>query len=297
LLRPNLGWFSTSINYVRQKCWKAFYECQSRWAIHDEEWQYINYGCMPLDGSPLVEINDTMIEKNGKTSIQLYYEVIKAAMPLHDKNIVEVGSGRGGGAVYIATHWKPKTMTCIEISNDCVLFANQYQKPKCPNVLHFQQGDATALPLLDTSYDVILNIESSHCYSSFLTFVQEVYHILQPGGLFVMCDMRLTKYVPQMEAEMEQAGFTILENVDITPNVLKSLEVSTEERAKLIREINSTLYVRCFNIFYSNYCGLKGSQMYQKFYTGHSQYKRYVLQKPLLDKTKLPCMKNINYSK
>lgn len=183
LLRPNLGWWSTLLNSVRQQFWRVFYESQSRWAFHDEQWQYINYGYMPLDNTPLIDVDDATIEKNGKTSIQLYYEVVKPALPLDGKNIVEVGSGRGGGAVYIATHLKPKTMTCIEISNDSVLFANQYQKPKCPDVLHFQQGDATALPLSDNSYDVVLNVESSHCYSSFLTFVEEVYRILKPGGI------------------------------------------------------------------------------------------------------------------
>lgn len=284
-LRPNLGWLSESINYLRQKFWKIFYESQSRWLFHDEQWQYINYGYCSLNDNdnktiPYIDDDNDVIEKNGKTSMQLYYEVIKPTLPLTGKNIVEVGSGRGGGAVYIAKYLRPKTMTCIEISYDSVLFANQYQKPKCPDILHFQQGDATALPLPSKSYDIVLNVESSHCYSSFFKFVSEVYRILQPGGIFVMCDMRITKYIPQTEKEMIQAGFDIIENVDITPNVIKSLEVSTEERIKLVKEINSNLFVNLFPIFYMNYCGIKGSQMYQNFVNGQLTYKRYVLQKP-----------------
>jgi ubiquinone/menaquinone biosynthesis C-methylase UbiE len=284
LSRPNIGWWSSSWTFLRQKIWIWFYEFVSRLGKNDTQWQFINYGYKPDNSKDLIVLDpkdhEMIHDKCGTTCLQLYHEVVKPILPIVGKNVVEIGSGRGGGAVYMAKYYQPKTLTCIEISRDSVLFANQYQKPKCPDVLHFQQGDATTLSLPDQSYDVVVNIESAHCYSNFKQFVQEVYRILKPGGSFVMCDLRLAKYVAGLEDEMKQVGFVIVEEVTITPQVLRSMELSTSSRHTLMEQLAGKRLYHLFAGVLDDFAGLRNSQMYDNFISGYSIYKRYVLRKP-----------------
>merc|ERR1719460_1375102 len=53
----------------------------------------------------------------------------------------------------------------------------------CP--LSFVQGDAENLPFPDASFDIVVNVESSHTYPHFDRFVAEVRRVLRPNGRFV----------------------------------------------------------------------------------------------------------------
>ena len=58
--------------------------------------------------------------------------------------------------------------------------------------LSFDQGDAEALQFDDQSFDVIINVEASHCYGDMAQFVREVARLLRPGGYFLYADFRST---------------------------------------------------------------------------------------------------------
>jgi ubiquinone/menaquinone biosynthesis C-methylase UbiE len=288
LLRPSTGWWSSGMNWIRQKFWNFLYQVASQKNSKDQQWQFINYGYVPEDGKliSLPNRNDhdgtsNAYDKCGQTCIQLYHEVVRA-VPILGKNVVEIGSGRGGGASYIAQVMEPKMMIGIELCQASVDFANATTK-HISNV-HFQQGDAMNIPLPDNVYDVVVNVESSHCYPNFQLFMKEVYRILKPGGYVVLCDMRVTTHIPVMEADMEQCGFTIQVNQDITSNVLQSMKLCSTTRLALMKDTFG-----CYNIlklFFDAFAGLEGSIMYQHYQEGLVQYKRYVLQKPELDNKK-----------
>merc|ERR1719335_1617700 len=46
------------------------------------------------------------------------------------------------------------------------------------------------LPFADGSMDVVLCIESSHCFADFERFLAEVRRVLRPGGRFSLADLR-----------------------------------------------------------------------------------------------------------
>ncbi len=53
----------------------------------------------------------------------------------------------------------------------------------------FIAGDAQRLPFANASFDVVLNLESSHCYGHFDQFVSEVTRVLKTSGLFCFADL------------------------------------------------------------------------------------------------------------
>ena len=42
---------------------------------------------------------------------------------------------------------------------------------------------------------MVINVESSHCYGNFPKFVDEVYKVLKPGGIFAITDFRSTEEI------------------------------------------------------------------------------------------------------
>ena len=73
--------------------------------------------------------------------------------------------------------------------------------------LSFQQGNAQALAMKDESFDVVLNVESSHRYPDFNAFLGEVSRILEPGGHFLFTDFRYDWEMPELKADLEKLGF------------------------------------------------------------------------------------------
>lgn len=56
-------------------------------------------------------------------------------------------------------------------------------------------SDAHDLQCASTSYDMVVNVESSHFYADPKKFVQEVARVLKPGGYFCWCDIGYSKEV------------------------------------------------------------------------------------------------------
>jgi fatty-acid O-methyltransferase len=100
---------------------------------------------------------------------------VKNAVPIKDKNVIEIVCGRGGGTLYVEWYLQPKTMTGIDICPKSIDFASRKLKPKCTmSNIHFQVGIAMSLfELPSNAYDVVVNVESSHCFPNFCTFMMD----------------------------------------------------------------------------------------------------------------------------
>ncbi len=160
----------------------------------------------------------------------------------------------------------------IDLSDKAVDFCKQNY---AVDGLSFRQGDAENLPLPNTSVDVVVNLESSHCYGSMDRFLSEVYRVLRPGGHFLFSDHRDADKIQLLHGQLEKCGFSKEKETDITPNVVRALELDNDRKQRLIEK-------KCPRVLrgrMAEFAAMKGTKTYETFRTGHSRYLSFVLQK------------------
>jgi SAM-dependent methyltransferase len=231
---------------------------------------FMNYGYSGLDSSPHeISLNDG--EQANRYCIQLYHHVA-AAIDLGGKDVVEVGSGRGGGASYVARYLRPRSMKGIDFSKKAIEFCRKYY---AVDGLSFLQGDAENLPLADNSVDVIINLESSHCYGSMMKFLSEVYRVLRPGGHFLFSDHRDHDKLNLLREQLNESGLRVVKETDITQNVVAALDLDNDRKQKMIAR-------KCPRVLRreaEEFAAMKGSRAYRTFKSGYSRYLSFVLRK------------------
>jgi SAM-dependent methyltransferase len=143
------------------------------------------------------------------------------------RTVLEVGCGRGGGASYVKRYLGPSSMVGMDLADSAVEFCRQRHRLEG---LRFVQGDAERIPFDDGQFDVVINVESSHCYPDVDAFFREVSRVLRPGGHFLYADVMPSEELPKRRKMLNQLGLQILQERDITSNVLASLDSSTDQR-------------------------------------------------------------------
>ena len=253
LSQPVLKLLAATDAFPRLKAdlWKAWYELLAR-RYSQGDWTFMNYGFMDdeIAGLPLDARGDA-----DRPFIGLYERVTRG-IELGEKRVVEVGSGRGGGANYLARYKAPRLMMGLDYSEQAVLLA---QKLHDAPQLRFRQGNALSLPLESESFDVVVNVESSHCYPSMPQFLSEVARVLAPGGAFGWCDMRPRPKWDELRAEFETAGFVIEDDIDITPNVVRALDyIAPAKERDILAHAPSWLRAP-----FADFAGMPGSRIYR----------------------------------
>jgi len=255
--------------WLRKLLWRRWYQYLAGYRI--AEWQFMNYGYASLDSGPESLVLDSAQEPD-RHAIELYQRVA-GAVALEGREVLEVGCGRGGGSSFIARYHRPRRMTGIDFSPKAIRFCRNHHRVEG---LSFMHGDAEALPFGDASFDALVNVESSHCYASMAAFLLEARRVLRPGGYLLFADLRSSGDLERLRREMTQAGFVILEEEDITPNVLAALRKDSERRLALIERSVSRRLVGTFKEF----AAIAGSGVFEEFSSGKLSYLRYTLQKP-----------------
>jgi ubiquinone/menaquinone biosynthesis C-methylase UbiE len=232
---------------------------------------FMNYGFANRDAdAEPVRLHDK--DEPNRYCIQLYHHVVER-VDLTGLDVLEVGSGRGGGASYIMRYLKPRRLVAVDITRAAIRFCNQhYDIPG----LSFVQGDAQSLPLDDESFDTVVNVESSHCYPAVDRFLYEVYRVLRRKGYFLFADHRSKGHVEALRTQLCHAGFAILGEQRVTPGVLRALDLDNERKRRLI-ERNVP---RILQGFFSEFAALKGTRgVYAKFVSGNKEYLSFVCRK------------------
>lgn len=230
----------------------------------------MNYGYIPpADALPLSLDAD---DEPDRYCIQLYH-FVAGACDLAGKHVVEVGSGRGGGASFIKRYLRPAALTGVDFSARAVEFCRHRYRV---DGLSFHEGNAEALPCEDDSIDAIVNIESSHCYGSMPAFLGEVRRVLKPGGVFLYADLHAGANVDEWRAQLLDSGLRLATETDITPNVLAALDLDHDRKSALIRRLIPGPLLNSFG----NFAGLRGSSIYEGFRTGRLTYRAFRMEKP-----------------
>ena len=127
--------------------------------------------------------------------------------------------------------------------------------------MSFKVGDSENIPLEKSSVDIVINVESSHCYGSFSGFLKEVSRVLRPGGRFLFCDFRPSKEIKPLLSEFDSVGFIKENYKDITPNVVSALKRLSKYRKN---EIHNKLPKFLHNILEA-FAGVEGSSVFISF--------------------------------
>jgi SAM-dependent methyltransferase len=255
---------------LKRWLWRFWYDLLAG-RYQQADWTFMNYGYAPTDAGA-GELSLAKADEANRYSIQLYHHVTRT-VSLRGARVLEVGSGRGGGCSYLARYRQPESVLGIDISAKAVAFCNRVHSSPC---LAFRRGDAEALPCPAETFDVVINVESSHCYGSIPAFLGEVFRVLRPGGYFLWADLRAATRLAETRRQFEAAGFWHREEDMITANVLLALDRISAKKEETIRR----LVPRLLWPYVADFAGIRGTRVYESLRAGVIQYPSRVLQKP-----------------
>jgi len=243
-----------------------WHTCYSALAKHvaTPEWAFMNYGFASPTGTVVGAPQLGLSDEPDRLCIQLYRHAIGQS-DLRNKDVLEVGSGRGGGASYIGRYLGPRSMTGMDFSQEAVDMCNRHRRAAC---LEFVCGDAQRMPFPAASFDAVINIESSHCYESMETFLSEVRRVLRPGGRLFFADLRSRHGAATLRDQFSTCGLTVERVEDITTNVLTALRLDNVRKLGLI----DALIPRLFRWPFRAFAGIEGTRNYAGFESGKLRY-------------------------
>jgi ubiquinone/menaquinone biosynthesis C-methylase UbiE len=176
-----------------------------------------------------------------KNQASLYLNALDK-IETEDKTLLDIGCGRGGGLNVYAKYLSLKELHGCDLNkkhiDDCIK-NNDFN-------IHYKVCSAEDLEYPDNSFDIVTNIESSHCYEDRDWFFKEVHRVLSPGGTFAYLDTgdNIKHFLGTNKI------FKNVEHQDITKNVLLSCEedmenfksIEDEEGRKLLLSIATRAY-------------------------------------------------------
>lgn len=159
---------------------------------------------------------DTLDEEKALDyGLQLYMKLIEG-VHLKWLRTVEVGSGMWWWAKYLSRTQEPTSYIWIDASwhhiHSCNASLANWK-------LKFICGNAEDIPLLSNSADVVLNLESAHCYSNREKFIQEVARILNNGWILCLSDFFTQAEMQELLDLIKENGFENITVEDITASV------------------------------------------------------------------------------
>ncbi|HEX6222918.1 MAG TPA: class I SAM-dependent methyltransferase [Chryseolinea sp.] len=249
---------------------KVTYEVLAK-RVPAAEWQFMNYGYVPnANESPLNLPEDPKIQKY---PLQMYH-YLALQTEVEGKAVLEVGSGRGGGAKHIASTLKPASYIGMDLAQNAVDLANKLHN--VPN-LKFIQGSAEAIPLPDNSIDVVLNVESCHAYGNVEKFISEVKRVLKPEGVLALVDFRDAEQMNVLRKLLKGSGLQFIAEENIGSNVIQAIEAEDDVKKARIEKLFPPKWQKLFGEF----AGVVGSKFYTKLKSGTKVYHRFLLKKAL----------------
>jgi ubiquinone/menaquinone biosynthesis C-methylase UbiE len=257
-----------SVGPVRKMIWRLWYPYLTRRLRNTEEVLFLNYAF--AEEPPAALTLDPQDELH-RACIQLYHHVATQA-DLRRKNVLEVSCGHGGGASWLTRTLRPQSYTGLDFNPAGIAFCQRRHRVEG---LGFVQGDAQKLPFADASFDVVVNVEASHCYPDFPRFVAEAARVLRPGGHFLYADFRSAGDVAAWEAALDSAPWRRLRLRVINPEVLRGLAQNSARSLALVeRHLPHFLHGPG-----RDFAGVVGSRVHEAFRTGAFSYRSFCFQR------------------
>ncbi len=253
---------------ARRLIWKKWYKYVNG-LDKDADVIFMNYGYSGFSQNASIKLKE--LDEKNRYCIQLYHHVA-SSISLKNKDLLEIGCGRGGGSFYIMRYLKPKSMASVDFSDEAIKF---YKKHYSVKGLSFYCGDAESIPFENNNFDVVINVESSHCYGNIRKFFGEVFRVLRYDGYFLFADFRAKENIDSVRNQLKSAGFKIIKEENINKNVIKSLDADHERKSNIINQ----KVPRMLHWIFLKFAGAKGSAIYDSFKNGEETYFNFVLKK------------------
>jgi SAM-dependent methyltransferase len=192
--------------------------------------------------------------------LRLYEHTVRDA-PIEGADVLEVSCGRGGAARFIYSQMKPQRYVGLDLSRENVAIATA-----AAGGPEYLCGNAQDMQLDDASFDVVINVEASHLYDDRRQFFLEVHRVLKPAGMFCYTDGCWAD--DNCSADLLAAGFAIEERLEITPNVIRALELDSDRRTALF----DGMAREDLREEYKDWGGVVGYRAHRRFVDGETRY-------------------------
>ncbi|OBI04070.1 SAM-dependent methyltransferase [Mycolicibacter heraklionensis] len=250
-----------------KKAFKYWYPFMTKRMGHDDV-VFLNWG---YEQDPPLGLELDAADEENRYSIQLYHQTA-TQIDLAGKDVLEVSSGHGGGASFLARTLAPASYTGLDFNPDGVAFCKKrHQVPG----LDFVQGDALNLPFPDNSFDAVINVEASHIYPDFAQFVREVGRVLRPGGHFLHTDFRAKEDIESWQQTLATPPLRLVNERDISREVVRGLAANSPRSNALINE-RMPFFLRRFA---REFAVVEGSLFYRDLDRGEITYRIFDLVK------------------
>lgn len=256
-----ITWFSINFPAMRGRIWQLVYDALA--VLNSKnEWTTMNYGYAPddTDAAAVETLADT------EAYCRNLYSKVVGYRDLSGQDVLEVGSGYGGGARHITLTHSPASYTGMDFAAGAVKSAKSQHGDV--ESLEFVHGNAMEMPFPDDSFDVVVNVESSHCYPSTQGFFDEVARVLRPDGLFCWTDIRHDGQWEEIDPALERAGLELVYAEDISTNVLASIDAISAVRMDAVHR-----YLPGFIAgMGKDFAGTEGSNIHTRLSDGRTRY-------------------------
>jgi ubiquinone/menaquinone biosynthesis C-methylase UbiE len=156
--------------------------------------------------------------------------------------VLEVAPGPGYLAIEVARLDRFE-VTGLDISRTMVDIARENATAAGVTV-DFEQGDATAMPFADGSFDLIVCQVAFKNFRRPVSALDEMHRVLRPGGLAVIQDMRKEATTAEIDREVRSQGLGAV-NGFITRRVLAGLRNRAYSIAQFERLVADSRFSSC----------------------------------------------------
>jgi SAM-dependent methyltransferase len=126
------------------------------------------------------------------------------------------------------------------------------------------------------SVDVVVNVESRHCYGNIRKFFDEVARVLRPGGYFLFADLRGAAEMEDLKRMVrETKGFEIVSEENISAGVVAAMEADEARK----REMIGRLVPPAVRPLFEEFAGMRGGQVFEGLKNGGLIYQRFLVRR------------------
>lgn len=223
-----------------------------------------------ISEKPSKEIN--IIDGKDTHHISLYMKLLELVPNIHENakkiSAIEIGCGRGGGCYVMKNYYNISDITAVDLSSANIQLAKRFVPEG-----KFIVSDAVEFKT-DKKFDLVLNLESSHRYSSRLVFFKNVFSMMKEDACFVFGDMIRKNELQEVEKMIAVSGLKIIKIETVNRGVVNSIEQNSAKQYPLATRFPGLFPRRLHSFFVTIH-----SRANNRLKNGDVLYNLYLLKK------------------